>query len=854
MGEEKSINSMIMSSAQIDIECSKRCVLENCRLLWIADDIEQSKEDFQNALNQLCSIVNEVHVITNSDECVDLLTQIDDARVFIVLKDTVGLQIVPLIHDVSQLDGIYILSRDESRQAKWCEGWKKIKGLHTQITTISRSLRLIVEQCNRDSIAISVIPVDEETSTQNVDQLEPSFMYTRIFKDIFLEMEHGDTSIKDLVLKLSEICHTNPVQQKMVEEFARDYRPDRSIWWYTRATFIYETLNRALRMLDVDILVTSGFFLRDLNEQIEQLQKQQIHRYGKQLFSVYRGQGLPQTNFNKLLKSKGGLMSFNNFLSTSRDRAVSLFYAESSAQKTNTVGILFTMSIDPTTSSTPFASINEISYYQDEKEVLFSMHTIFRIEDIKKINGNDQLYQVELQLTGDDDKQLRTLTNYIQNEIGGSGWERMGKLLVMLGQLDKADELYTTLLNQALSESDKALHSNNLGCVKTFQGDPKKAIELYVKALEIREQTSPPNSSALAQLHNNMGAMYINAGKYEEALLSHERALGIWTHALPPDHPNLAISYNSIGAVHHKMGKCSSAIPLIEKAIEIQEKSLPENHPDMATSYANIGVLYSDMAEYKKALSFYRKAVQIQEKSLPENHPDMATSYNKIGHVYSQMGKYSTAVGFHKKAAKVQEESLGENDLSLADSYNNIGYGYLCMQTYSTALTYFRTALDIKVKALSPKDTALATTYNNIGAVCRCNGEYSEALSYYEKALEIRNIALPPNHPDLAVSYNNSGAVHYTMGGYANALSFYEKAVEIWRVALVPNHPSLAVSYINIGGVYASMKEYYKALSFYEKAAEIQQIALAPDHPDLAATYNSIAAMYQYIEDCSNAY
>ena len=88
-------------------------------------------------------------------------------------------------------------------------------------------------------------------------------------------------------------------------------------------------------------------------------------------FTVYRGQGLSKTDFEQLTKTKGGLISFNNFLSTSKDRNVSLVFADQAAINPDLVGILFIMKIDPTKSTTPFASISGVSYFPKEDEVLF---------------------------------------------------------------------------------------------------------------------------------------------------------------------------------------------------------------------------------------------------------------------------------------------------------------------------------------------------------------------------------------------------------------------------------------------------------------------------------------------------
>jgi hypothetical protein len=115
------------------------------------------------------------------------------------------------------------------------------------------------------------------------------------------------------------------------------------------------------------------------------------------------------------------------------------------------------MSIDSSVSCTPFASIDEVSYFQTEVEILFSMHTVFRIGEIKQIDSHNQLYQVELTLTSDDDPQLRILTERIREEAGGgTGWQKIGQLLLKIPQFDKAEELYTILLEQTTDESEKA--------------------------------------------------------------------------------------------------------------------------------------------------------------------------------------------------------------------------------------------------------------------------------------------------------------------------------------------------------------------------------------------------------------
>ena len=70
---------------------------------------------------------------------------------------------------------------------------------------------------------------------------------------------------------------------------------------------------------------------------------------------------MPKTEFEQLTKTKGGLIAFNNFLSTSKARSVSLDFAHRALANPDLVGVLFIMTIDPSQSTTPFAAIKDVS-------------------------------------------------------------------------------------------------------------------------------------------------------------------------------------------------------------------------------------------------------------------------------------------------------------------------------------------------------------------------------------------------------------------------------------------------------------------------------------------------------------
>ena len=809
-------------------------ILQNNRLVWVDGNIRDDDPDTQHTLEQLKTIVHHIDLFTQIDQCLQFLLKVKNEKALIITSGSLGPQLLEQIHHLRQVDAIYIFCGNPDRHRSWTAKWSKIQGVFNRIKPICEALQKAVKQTNEDLTPISFVALEgnEERSTDNLNRLEPSFMYTTLFKRILLNMKHTDDERKAIV----KFCRTQyadqPSELALVEEFNRDYRPDRAIWWYTRQGFTYQLLNRALRLLESDIIVDMGFFIHDLHRQLEQLHREQFSTHHGQPLTLYRGQALSNDDFTKLQKSRGGLLAFNSFISTSTLKSVSLDFARQDSTRENMVGIFFVMTIDPNIPSATFADIKKHSRYENEGEILFSMHTVFRIDDV--LGLGQRLFEVRVTLTGDDDPELRQLTDRMEKDIrGGTGWERLGRVLINAGQMNKAEELYLVLLQQKSSERDRAAYYHQLGLIKDQQGDYKEALAYYERAISIEEKILSPTDSLLATSYNNIGLVYKNMGEYSQALSYYNKCLAIYEKTLPANHPLLATSYNNIGGVYDNMGEYSQALSYYNKSLGIREKTLPANHPDFAQSYNNIGGVYDNMGEYSQALSYYNKSLAIREKTLPANHPSLATSYNNIGLVYDNMGEYSQALSCYNKCLAINEKTLPANHPSLATSNNNIGLVYKSMGEYSQALSYYNKSLGIREKTLPANHPDFAQSYNNIGSVYDNMGEYSQALSYYNKSLAIREKTLPANHPDFAQSYNNIGLVYDNMGEYSQALSCYNKCLAIYEKTLPANHPSLATSYNNIGATYYELEEYTKAKTYFEKALKIRKHSLPSGHPEI---------------------
>ncbi|CAF3392408.1 unnamed protein product [Rotaria socialis] len=644
--------------------------VENFIIIWLDSNMKESKRKTQHAINQFRQVINSIRTFTDSDQCMNFIRDIKNEKIFLIISAGLSQSFVQLVEEMIQLISIYIYSNHKLKQEQWINNHRKIKGIFIQIEHICDAIKKEARQCETDLIPISIVT---NISATNLDELDQSFMYSQLLKEILLELEHDDKAKSELVEFCREQYADNEKELKIIDEFNQNYSKPSPIWWYTRECFAYSMLNKALRTQDVEVIIKMGFFVRDLHQQIEQLHSQTNNQRS---FIVYRGQGILNNEFEKMKKSKGCLLSFNNFLSTSTTREVSMKFARKALNNPELVAIFFRMEIDPPITSTPFASLDTISYYSAvEKEILFSMHAVFRIGEMKQIEG--RMWQVDLKLTSENDPQLTQLTKYIREKIrGGTGLHRMGALMHRMGEFNKAEEIYTILL-EATSDDRKEL----------------------------------------AFLHHQLGYINDQKGDLTTALIHYKKSLEINLTEMSPDDPSLSPTYSSIGIVLKKQGDLAGALEQYQHALAIDTNEPEPDQLQIATRHNNIGAVLKDQKKYTEALASYQIALKIQVAHLPSRSPLIATTYNNIGLVHSSMGDKSTAVSYYVKSLEIFQRTLTSNHPSLAVAHRNIARALEDLQRYEEALEHATQALDISCRAFGSDNSEVKLNRENLNRI-----------------------------------------------------------------------------------------------------------------------------------------
>lgn len=212
---------------------------------------------------QLQQMINRVENFTDVDTLTNFLMDIKDEEVFLLISNSFAQNVIPFIHDLHHLNYIYIFNEKEMELEEWTKEYRKIKGLYGNMTDIGEQLRHDIKRIDENHASINIL--DSSFSQLNLNELEPSFMFSVILKEILLENNYNQTIRKDFANFCRQQYAENEATLHVIDLFEKNEANKSAIWWYTSPYFIYQMLNYALRNQDIEIILRMGFFVQQLH-------------------------------------------------------------------------------------------------------------------------------------------------------------------------------------------------------------------------------------------------------------------------------------------------------------------------------------------------------------------------------------------------------------------------------------------------------------------------------------------------------------------------------------------------------------------------------------------------------------
>lgn len=712
------------------------------------------------------------------DKCIDYITNLheeDDPKVLLIISTDTFSSIIILLQvceQLSQVVLVYILCSPTANDKGGLLVYYSTErgGVYADLSSLCNQLQNLPKvqrqrlsiRCDYDSTPTTTnllqLPSFESiaaapflsriflpTMPTTMERQETQFLYASLLREILVDL---GSSMAEMV----DFCHEeyadNETELNHIAEFEEWYEADMAVFWYSRDTFLYRILNKALLEQDIDTLYSIRYFIKDLHLQLQELHS--VVQQSTAIDTVYRGQLMKNKEFEKRIRNNlGGFFSVNGFLSTTVDRDLASQYAGDGSRREEEQSVLFQINIDRTINKFPYADIASISTFgETEKEILFSMGAVFRIESLSEVKPG--LWAVVLKLTGDEDNELHQLTDYMRKKLlTDSPLNSLAKLLLEMGDYQRAKNIGFRLLEDETVTNDwKSLASvhNTLGLIYHHIRDRERAMYHYEKSIQLQPETALTRAAP----YNSLGALYDEAGDYTKAFSCYEKALDIEQSSPAPNAVHLAHYYNRIAEVFREEEHFEEALPVYEAALALYLKHLPANHPSIATIYNNIAILHFDQKKYDEAVLYGNKSLQLLNTSLPENHPEFAIAHTNLSRALFGQEKLKEALEHIRIACKINSLTLPSdhpraiNGLEWLDELE--GQLSYSEGDYARAEVFLRRKVEAEAKSLPADHEDLILHRFTLARALYYQEKLGEALEHMKIAYTSRSSTLPADH------------------------------------------------------------------------------------------------------------
>ncbi|CAF0749647.1 unnamed protein product [Adineta steineri] len=465
--------------------------LEIFSLIWL-DDKTNSNEEDENIEKDLRNIINHLMTFQNEETCQQYIEKrLEEDRLILIINDSFSHTLVPRIHQLRQVYAIYIHCKNILGKERWITKFTKIKAVTIHFDELIAQIRLDQKKRMKDEqpLLINIFSTSENAG-KSTTGLNGQFVYNQLLIDCLLRMNPSTEQDKN---ELISICKReyqgNNRFLNQLGEFQNDYFPNKVLWWYTRDSFFYKILNKALRVQNIEILFLFRSYISDIYHQLQYYQL-------KTPIRIYRSQLMAKEEIYSLKRNINQYISVNSFLSTTVQRETALFFMGEGNPEDNLQRVLFEINADPSVvSMKPFADITSHSDFPIETEVLFMLGSIFRLNNV--IHEDDQLWVITMTLYSDDEHDLKQVLSHMkdQNGNGKADLATLAKIVWKMGKFNLAEKYYLRLINEIPSNDPILIKLyEDLGDITSHKGDYDASIQWYNKALEIREKNPSFNS------------------------------------------------------------------------------------------------------------------------------------------------------------------------------------------------------------------------------------------------------------------------------------------------------------------------------------------------------------------------
>ena len=803
---------------------------ENTIITWFNDSQMGNSDDIQTVKDQLGeNNVGILFIFDDVDECVDFINDVKDNRIILIIGPSTGAKILRRVLDVSQIQVVFLVCSNHAMRPIWATECRPLRCITVNSTSVYQQIEIFIAN---HTVGIDIL--DSSIIPTNQNKFDARFVYCQILKYVLTGMIYSNDDTNDMIEFFRNKFKHQPITLKSIEEFGKHYEPNKAIWFYTNYIFLYKTVNSALRTFDIRALYAMRVFLKDLHLQIARLH---VTTQIIAVLKLYRGVVMPTTDFEKIKDKTGKLLSFNDFLSTSKNQDVALMFASSSLL--DEIAVIFEITIDPSMlTDAAFTSIQGMSQYRDEEEYLFTTGSIFRIESIGRLDENSR-WCIHLTLTADDDPETTELIKYMQSKFECPNIDSLLSLFSDMGQHDVMIDIINTCINSCKNKSTLPKWYIWLGGVYMELGNFQSALEAFQLFHEVSNQLDESERDMTLTAMVTLCSHFIH-GNFDLALSDIE---AMKQNILFDDFTRYLDILKS--EILLRQGYYKDAFEYQNEACNRSIETLPALHPSRIMYFLKLSVNFTMANQSDDVSLIIKQARKFQKHALPPGHflqelldasdeSDKDNKYDDLPFEYSidNLSEYMTPLKLNTVCPQLIAANKCDEALLILNQY-------IKLHEERSTIRHFD----------------LGTAYEFRGTCHKKKGNLIEALNDFKQSYEIGTQHFGKTHwgmlsilvdiINIYIELDNYDQASFTIEQYKNLintdpqLSSTERKKSLFEVIFLTFKQRALKQYCS--------KEYEKALRGFKCYLEIQIHVLSHDHPDVGETYQFIGMIYMQL-------
>ncbi|CAF4213194.1 unnamed protein product, partial [Didymodactylos carnosus] len=429
--------------------------LETFALLWLDQNVNKSKDNLETQA-QLRRSINCLLTFESAIECEEHIRERKDEKIVLIVSGRLGREIVPRVHDLSQLSAIYVYCMDQTTNERWAKFHEKLikESSDTKISRLYRGQVMSKDEFSRIRSSIG------EFISIN------SFLSTTRSRNKALDFAQSAQCGAQNERVLFNIKVESRIKAKSFADISRlSYFPGE------QETLIM--LGSIFRLESVHYDKEQEIWLADLD-----LCNEDDHDL-KQVFD----------HMKKEMGSETTLISLGN-----------LFWEMGDMNKAENYYKRLLNELTVSDFVIPYCHVGLGNVARDNGEY-----------DLAFMNY-DKALKIRIKALPPDHPDIANT----YNNIGIVQWNK-GEYDLALMNYDKALKIRIKALPP--DHPHIASTYNNIGALHQNKGEYDLALMNYDKALKIKIKALPPDHPDIASTYNNIGALHQYKGEYDLALM-----------------------------------------------------------------------------------------------------------------------------------------------------------------------------------------------------------------------------------------------------------------------------------------------------------------------------------------------